>query len=121
MLNRNERHEVSAEHVSGEPYRQDADLAFPGGDGQHVVAAMHHPRRETLDDDAAGLEYALAETEGGNDAEVMVNVVLRTSPADRGEDVGVQTLSLSNGMLSVGHGFSARDLRGEGRDGGVVA
>ena len=70
MLNRHERNDVSAEHVSGEPYRQDPDLAFPGGDGQHVVAAVHQPRQETLDHDAGGLEYALAETECCNDAEV---------------------------------------------------
>lgn len=56
-----------------------------------------------------------------NDAEVAVNVVLRTSPADRGEDLGGQTLALSNGMLSVGHGFSARDFGAEVRDGGAVA
>ena len=121
MLNRHERNDVSAKHVSGEPYRQDPDLAFPGGDGQHVVAAVHQPRQETLDDDAAGLEYALAETECCNDAEVAVNVVLRTSPADRGEDLGGQTLALSNGMLSVGHGFSAGDFGAEVRDCGAVA
>src|SRR5215213_1310846 len=46
VLDRLQRHDVPAEDQGRQPDGEDPDLAFPGGNGEDVVAPVHQPGRE---------------------------------------------------------------------------
>ena len=59
MLHRGQRDDVPAERHGGRPDREHPDLPLPGRHRQHVVAAVHQPGREALDDQPMELEETL--------------------------------------------------------------
>ena len=112
---------VAAPEHRADPHDENAELALPGRDRQYVVAAVHDPGRESLDDDSPVLEDPAPEAESRHRSPAVVDVLLGQLPTKRGRDVGGEELSLTHGVLSVGHGPCARVLRGEVGNRGVVA
>ena len=63
----------------------------------------------------------VTDPERRDDPEALVHVVRRLLPAQDGRDVHGEVPALADGVLRVRHGAPARQVRGEVRDGGVVA
>ena len=66
-------------HERRQPDASTRTLRSQRRDRQHVVAAVHQPGREALDDEPPVLEDAAAQAERGDDAETVVHVVASAS------------------------------------------
>jgi hypothetical protein len=107
-LDRGERYDVASEEQDWGPVEQHSQLALPGRDGQHVVPAVHEPRRQARDDDAAVLEDPAPETEGRDGAQRVVHVRAHGPAAQVGDQILGQESALTHGVLRVGHGARPR-------------
>src|SRR5690554_4448943 len=88
-----QRHHVSATEHRADPHGENANLAFPRWNGQHMVTAVHHPGRETGDDDSAILKDSASQPERGHDAQAVMDVFARRLTPRRREAIGGQRLA----------------------------
>src|SRR5882757_1085128 len=100
-LGRFQRGNVAAEYKCCQPDRQNADLSFPCGYSENVVAAVHNPRRKSGNDYAPGLEHALTDSECRHYAEVLMNVFFGRLVAQGRHDVGSETFALPDRVLRI--------------------
>ena len=80
-----QRHDVPAGEQLAHPDQQHPDLAFPGRHREDVVAAVHEPGQRSLDDEPLVLKDAVADSQGGDDSEGVMNIGAWYAASDGGD------------------------------------
>ena len=81
-----------------------------------MIAAVHHPGKQTLDRNLAPLKHTDANTETRNRTEVLVIVILHFATTNGRRNVLGKQLGLANGVLGVRNAVSADAVTRKVRD-----